>query len=215
MRATEKQCVGVECSDGSAAAQCSHMSGGTSWHRVHHPLLEPCLQQRASSVKDGWCTALAGGRIRSKGWERWSKREAATHVLPEEMNYFYPRMRGHSLLLFSLSAEFDSSAACVSMPAGHTQEMWPCSRAATKSSLMKFTNDFPWLVYLTRSVRFQFLGQKLHPKSVPAVLAALVWAALQIWQRHWSSILQNVEETFSNVATTRSQGIQISRAYNS
>lgn len=34
-------------SDGSAAVQCSHTSGGTSWHWVHHPVLEPCLQQRA------------------------------------------------------------------------------------------------------------------------------------------------------------------------
>lgn len=58
MRTTEKQCVGAGCSDGSAAAQCSHMSGGTSWHWDHHPVLE--MSAAESVLSEGWLMQCSG-----------------------------------------------------------------------------------------------------------------------------------------------------------
>lgn len=58
MRTTEKQCVGAGCSDGSAADQCSHMSGGTSWHWDHHVVLE--MSAAESVLSEGWLMQCSG-----------------------------------------------------------------------------------------------------------------------------------------------------------
>lgn len=62
------------------------------------------------------------------------------------MNHFHLRMRGQRLLPPSPPGEFDSAAARLSLPAGHTRETWPRKRAVTKSSRMKFSADFSWLL---------------------------------------------------------------------
>lgn len=64
----------------------------------------------------------------------------------QEMNHFHLRMRGQRLLPPSLPGEFDSAAARLSLPAGHARETWPRKRAVTKSSRMKFSADFSWLL---------------------------------------------------------------------